>query len=352
MTNSVMEEKMKLAMTMTLLLLLSVACGNTEKTNEIHIAGLLPLTGDFALYGTDEAAIADFFVEEWNRDHELKLNFFVEDTQSNARVAVSALQKLLVQESDVVIITPAPAALAVQSVLNENRILSFAVDVNPNLAKGYMVQNWPTSDEYAKQTIAEMRRKNHTKMGLIYRNDELGSSVKDSIIALFDGDLFVEATDPETKDFRAQITKISAKTPDAIFIIGSGATLGLAIKQIRAIMGNITIYSGPEIGYPDVQESTGEDFHNIVYADLNFDYTQPKLKAFKEKYVAHFGREPSPDSIVGYNAIVLFTSCIPFESKEALLTCVKNTEVEGLTGKVSVKNNLIDYSEIMTLQTV
>ena len=88
-------------------------------------------------------------------------------------------------------------------------------------------------------------------------------------------------------------------------LVGGGKTLGLMIKQTRDLAGDLVIITGPEILYPDAQEAAGDALYNIWYMDINFDYSKEPLKSFREKYIKRFGREPSPDSVVGYNALTL-----------------------------------------------
>jgi hypothetical protein len=77
----------------------------------------------------------------------------------------------------------------------------------------------------------------------------------------------------------------------------------------------------------------------------------PDLKAFKEKYVAKFNKEPSLDSILAYNEMLMLSNCLGYE-KGDLLNCLFKTNVNGLTGPLSILNNRIDYSKSMVMKEI
>jgi len=323
----------------------------TEK-GPIKIGAILPLTGDLAEYGKDELSALDLFIEEWNNRNEKKIKLLVEDSKSDPKEAISALNKLL-EKPKILLTLGSSISLALQPIINEKQIPTITVAANPKTANGYMIQNLPTSNDYINLISEEILVKNITKLGLIFRNDELGKGVRDSLVYKLKEkvEIIEEVVSPDETDFRTLITKIKSKNPEAIFIVHTGKKLGLLISQIRNLMGDIIIYSTLEVNYPEVKETAGANYYNIKYSDLNVDYNQPNLKTFKENYVAKFNREPSLDSILAYNEMLILSSCLDYE-KESLLRCLSETKIDGLTGQLSVSNNRVDYSKSIIIKEI
>lgn len=333
----------------------SMLQNKSESTQKeiITIGAILPMTGDMADYGNDEFVALNLFIDEWNSKNEQKIKLVAEDSKSLPVTAVSAFNKLiLIDKPNTVLSIGSSISLAIQPLSNEKKIPTMAVAGNSQTANGYMIQNLPTNDDYVKKIIEELKNKKIQKIGIIYRNDDLGLGVKESFIKDFDGEIVgMEAVSPEESDFRTVITKNKAKNPEAIFVVHTGKKLGLLISQIRTLAGNIPIYSTLEINYPEVKETAGASFRNIIYSDLNIDYSRPALKSFKDQYLLKGKREPSLDSILAYNEMILISSCLNYRQQE-MLNCLSKTKVDGLTGLLYVENNRVVYSDSMVIKEI
>jgi len=319
----------------------------------IKIGAILPLTGDFAEYGKDELSALELFVEEWNSKNNVKIKLLVEDSRTDPKEAISALNRLLLENPKVFLTVGSSISLSLQPIINEKQIPTIAVAVNPDIAKGFMIQNNPTADDYVNLVAQEILKKNFKKIGLILRNDDFGKAIRESLTEKIKNkvEIIEELVSTEEFDFRTPVTKIKSKNPDVVFVSHVSKKLGLIIFQIRNLMGNIPIYANLEVSYPEVKEAAGASYYNIKYSDLNIDYNQPDLKTFKEKYVLKFNKEPSLDSILAYNEMLILSNCLSYE-KGDLLNCLLKTSVNGLTGPLSILNNRIDYSESMVMKEI
>jgi branched-chain amino acid transport system substrate-binding protein len=322
-------------------------------TEPIKIAAILPLTGDLAEYGEDELASFRLFIDDWNKKNDKKIELFIEDSKSDPKQAISAFNKLLAFTKPKFILTLGSSiSLAIQPLANEKQIPVVTVAANPQVAQGYMIQNLPTTDDYVSLNVKDMLNRKLTKVGFIFRNDDLGKGARESFIKKLNGKITIieEPVLVDETDFRTAITKIKSEKPEAIFVIHTGKKLGLLISQIRTIMGNVPIYSTLEVNYPEVKETAGSAFYNIKYTDLNVDYTTPTLKIFKNKYTTANNKEPSVDSILGYNSMILVSNCL--NTKENPLQCLFETKIEGLTGLLSMSNNKVNYLDSMIIKEV
>jgi len=104
-------------------------------------------------------------------------------------------------------------------------------------------------------------------------------------------------------EFRAQLTKIRATHPDAIFVPGYYTEAGLIAKQARELGITAPLLGGDgwdstrtlEIGGAAVE---GNFFSNHYAADSD----SPLVKAFVEKYRAKYGEVPDAMAVLGYDA--------------------------------------------------
>ncbi|MDD9954472.1 MAG: ABC transporter substrate-binding protein [Candidatus Woesearchaeota archaeon] len=329
-----------------IILLLGTAC--TVPDDRIVIGGVLPLTGDFALYGNDEVKAVALFMHE----HE-GYRFVPEDTESAPRKAVTATRKLLRADNpDVILTTASPSALAIQPITNEHKVPVFVAGVNPDVANGFMLQNLPTSEQYIERVVADMQEKGVQRVGMIYRNDGLGLPAFTAMKKHFKGELFAEASSVEERDYRSIITKVASNNPEVFFVVSGGKSLGSLIKQIRTLHGDIPIYSTIEVNYEDAAEGAGDAYHTIIYSDVGVDYEQSRLEAFRDAYLAMHNSEPSLDSIVAYNAMLFIHQCRAYVDTEDFFTCIQTAEIEGLTGKLRIDNNLVDYTKVLEIKKI
>ena len=319
----------------------------TKEEETIKIGAVLPLTGDFSEYGHDELNSFNLFIKNYNTnpDHKYKLSLIVEDSMTDSAAAVSAVNKILIEKPTAIFTIGSSLSLAIQPIINENKIVTFAVGANPDIPNNYMIANMPSSDDQMKALSVELQNMGINKIGFIYRNDDWGNSLLSSFDATYSGEIIAEPFNPDEKDYRTVIAKVKVRNPEAVFLANTGADLGYLIQQVRLLMGKtITIYSVPEVAFAEVKQTAGEFYSNIVYVSFDLDYdSRDTLKQFKEKYIAEYGRDPSFDSLVAYNSIELLVQCpLPINSGD-LLHCLKSRKFNTLVGEVFIENNRIVY---------
>jgi branched-chain amino acid transport system substrate-binding protein len=104
-------------------------------------------------------------------------------------------------------------------------------------------------------------------------------------------------------EFRAQLTKIRATNPDAIFVPGYYTEVGLIAKQARELGIEAPLLGGDgwdstktlEIGGKAVE---GNYFSNHYAADSD----RPQVREFVEAYRQRYGEVPDAMAVLGYDA--------------------------------------------------
>ena len=237
----------------------------------IKVGVILPLTGDAVEYGKDQER-GVLLAQKIFRDD---IIISIEDSRSNSRDGVSALNKLLQENIDICITTLSSVSNALAPILNKNGITLFTVAADPKLTINYnkIIRMLPTSEYYVKELADYLvNKKKENSIGIIYANDDFGISLKEEFERVYTeyglAILFTESLIKGSNTYRTTISKILDFNPNAIFAVGYGTDLGRIIKQLRELGYKNTIYGTPEISYNDVITSAG-NIANIEYITLS-----------------------------------------------------------------------------------
>ncbi|MEM3170745.1 MAG: ABC transporter substrate-binding protein [Candidatus Nitrosotenuis sp.] len=112
----------------------------TQKSVPLHeqtikIGAILPLTGELAEFGVDEQRGMRLAVEAINNEGGIggkKLSIMYEDSKSDPKTAVNALQKLIATDKPPVVFSLGSSiSLAIAPMVDQNKIVLIAVAVYP-----------------------------------------------------------------------------------------------------------------------------------------------------------------------------------------------------------------------------
>ncbi|CAG0972650.1 Leucine-, isoleucine-, valine-, threonine-, and alanine-binding protein [Myxococcaceae bacterium] len=145
-------------------------------------------------------------------------------------------------------------------------------------------------------------------------------------------------------EFRAQLTKIRATKPDAIFVPGYYTEVGLIAKQARELGIDVPLLGGDgwdssktlEIGGKAVE---GNYFSNHYAADSD----RPEVVAFVRAYRERWGETPDAMAVLGYDtggiladAIARAGSTDPEKLRDAIAA---TRNYPGVSGTISMDEN-------------
>lgn len=142
-------------------------------------------------------------------------------------------------------------------------------------------------------------------------------------------------------EFRAQLTKIRATRPDAIFVPGYYTEVGLISKQARELGLDVPFLGGDgwdsaktlEIGGKAVE---GNYFSNHYAADSD----RPEVQAFVKSYREKYGETPDAMAVLGYDAAGILADAMvragttdPAKLRDAIAA---TKEYPGVSGTISM----------------
>ncbi len=220
---------------------------------------LLPLTGNAASSGTFERQAIDLAVEAANKQGDVTFKPIYEDMAANPRMAVPATEKLatvdrvplsLIGYSSVTLAAAPIADRAKMLLLNAGGSSSRLANAGP-----YVFNCIVLADSQARVMLFHAVHVAGVKtVAVYYRNDDLGNDIADAVrgyLPKLGASLAgSESFTPNASDHRAQLAKLRALHPDAVFLVGAGNETGIIVKQARelGLKTQFISYAGYENG--------------------------------------------------------------------------------------------------------
>ena len=317
-----------------------------DKSDAISIGVVLPLTGHLAAAGELMKQGFDLALSEIN-DGQLgnpQFNFIIEDDTSTAEGAVAAFNKLIHEDGVSVILGPASssATRAAFPIAQENQVVAISPTSGERglSAIGDFVFRIPlTTDVVVPKGIEVTYAKlGYQRVATMYDETDGFSTDRDKALqeAFTAKGLEVLTTEPFQSgdtDFSAQLTRIQALNPDAIFvsalppekpgILIQARQLGISVPFIVSSVTDVEV------------AAAGAAAEGIItfIGWLPTDDT-PGNKAFVKNYSATYGMEPNAFATASYASVHI------------LAEAIKNAQA---TDSISIRDALANISDLDTV---
>src|SRR6266851_3087007 len=271
----------------------------------IKLANVAELSGGGATVGTNWKNGIDLAIEEINAKGGVlgrKLEVTHADSQSNPGVARAQVQKALDGEPYVLLgpgysgSVKVTAPLAAEVTQSGNKFLfrtSFGQQSSmPKVAK-YI------NDELKAKSVA-----------IVWVNNDFGKGGRDVITKEF-GRLGIKvAADVSTEagqaDFAADVSKIKAAAPDAVFIYVNEEESARILKELKRQSVTVPLIGETTLIGQKVVELAGDAANGAHgHVGLTTDAPIDLIKAFREKFVKKYNYVPDHNGIKGYLAIYM-----------------------------------------------
>ncbi len=310
-----------------------------SESGSITVGAVLPLTGPAALWGETVKNGMELALE-----NKTGIKVFYEDSKSTAADGISAYNLLQNKKVDLTVSELSIVAVPLSKIALENKaplLVSLVAAKHSSIVNDYTTRYYTDPSSYASPAFTDPASPviSAKKIALLYRNDELGNSVKDKILELSDKDgkkiVSIESFLPAEKDFNTAILKMKNSGADVFIFVAS--TPGEAVGIVKAA-------NQLKIGMPMVESSavfadldTRKQVAGISFYSTSYDFSLPdKAAAFKASYKQKFGKEPNFGSAFGYDMVSLIDICK--SKKEAIQQCLsgvaQNDGVAGLAKQV------------------
>ncbi|NOJ39744.1 ABC transporter substrate-binding protein [Bradyrhizobium australiense] len=309
---------MKSGIFAALLLVAMSASGAFAQGAPIKLADVAELSGGGATVGNNWKNGIDLAIEEINAKGGLlgrKLEVTHADSQSNPGVARAQVQKALDNEPYVLLGPGYSGSVKVTSPLAaEAGITQIMGGEAAELTQGGNKFLFRTSfgqqssmPKVAKYVNDELKAKS---VAIVWVNNDFGKGGRDVMTKEFAKYNIKVAADISTEagqaDFAADVSKIKAAAPDAVFIYLNEEESARILKELKRQAIAVPLVGETTLVGQKVVELAGDAANGARgHVGLTTDAPVDLVKAFREKFVKKYNYVPDHNGLKGYLAIYM-----------------------------------------------
>jgi branched-chain amino acid transport system substrate-binding protein len=304
--------------------LLAAGCGGGASKDELVIGEYGSLTGNDATFGQStkngvEVALAELLAQKEGKIGGLPVRVVVEDDQSKAEEAATVVQKLINQDRVICVVgeVASSRSLAAGPICQGAQVPMISPSsTNPRVTQvGDYIFRMCFLDQFQGTVMARFTAQSlKLKKVAILKDSKSDYSVglaqffTDAFTALGGSIITEQAYQSGDNDFRAQLTAIKAKHPDAIIVPGYYTEAGLIARQARELGLTQPLIGGDGWESEQLLAIGGDALNGCYYTNhWALDAPDPHLHAFLSTYRTQFKSDPDAIAGLAYDAAnVLF----------------------------------------------
>ena len=361
-----------------------VACGGGEPGNEntnqsvdsdsIILGTMGPLTGENAIYGITTLNGINLAIVEKETVLGKPVELLSVDDKADQTEAVKAYNKFINNDNVTAIVgattSGASLSVSVTSVKDNTPIITPTGTVPEITTSGDNVFRACYTDPKQGEIMAKFAYESLglTKIAIIENTDSSYSSgLTESFTRAFvelGGEIISnEGYTGADKDFKAQLTKIAATNPEALFIPDYYTQVYLIASQAKESGLDNVIFLGGD-GWDGMhtifeKDENGEIKDASIIENSYFcshysiDDTEPEVQAFVEAYRGKYGEDPTAFAALGYDAANIMMNAIETAGStdsQAIIDSIKSTAYKGVTGEITFDENGDPIKEVSILK--
>ena len=319
------------------LCLLFGGCKNHKSSDKIKVGAAIALTGYGSDFGQSERNAIDLLKEKYGDNGAVE--FYIEDTQSDVKNGINAINKLLnINKCDIIYCELSAIVDATSSLVCKAKATLIAPVYLENLNKNpFAFRNLPSADQENMALIDFITYNgfDHNRIAILYSNDVFGQTCYNSFKSLLPQEstlCFASAINDSA--LRETALKALGAKPDVIYLGSMSENLGILIKFLRENGYTKEIVTTDAFSYDYINSLAGEYAKGVRYVDFqdSDDYA-----TFRESYGKKFGVACVPTAMICYDGISAVISAIQ-DGKE-----INDSVYDGLTGEIHIVDNEILY---------
>ncbi len=299
-----------------------VALRNHTNSSATRIAAILPLTGPGASFGESSRNALLLAADEINgtANKGPRIDLVIEDGMTDPKSSVTAFNRLYDTKGiRHFITTVSSVSLALAPLADQKKSLLFANASHPLVTDNhqFVLRYSNTAPDEARVLVDFVAQHSPVwhRVYVIAVNDDYGRAYAQELSTRIGGHpeisiVGTEFYDRAATDFRTVTTKALSGTPDVVLLVGFGRSMGLCLRQLREIG-----YAGPfvaSLGFvltPDAVTAADEAVRGGYV--LNFSFvSEAGARAFRDKYRARYGADPTPNAVIDYGTLHLLADGI------------------------------------------
>lgn len=324
--------------------------------DEILIGEYESLTGSEATFGISSTNGLKLAIEEMNGSGGLlgkKIKLITYDDQGKPSEAQTVVQRLIKNDNVVAVIgeVASSRSKAGAPICQQNKIpMITPASTNPEVtAIGDYIFRVCFIDPF-QATVLSKFAINSLKVKKVAILKDVKNAYSTGLSDFFEKEfkslggeiLEIQSYSAGDKDFKAQLTAIKSKNPEAIFIPGYYTDVGLIAIQAREIGITVPLFGGDGWESEKLTEGKAKDALEGCYfsTHVSTENPDPAVQNFISKYKAKYNMMPDAMSFLAYDAgMILFDAIKRAGSTDAekIRNELANTkDYSGVTGKISI----------------
>ncbi len=318
------------------------------KQNQLLLGAALPLTGQYAQYGTVPRKAIELAIQQ-RREAGYPYNVTVqyEDTQLRPNLALTAIRKLVDVHHVPVVFGAAGSneTEVIGPIAQKNQVVLISPSSTASsLSKigDYFFRTIPT-DTYEGAFMARfVNSRGVNRIAIFAVNDTGTKSLADSFQAEFlrlGGNVVEYVLAPkDANDLRTQVTALRAASPQAVYAVGYASETGMFLRQARELGLGLPLYSAHPAEAPDVRSIAGAAAEGLVFSTPANARDSESGKRFAAAYQARYKEEPGEFAAEAFDAAMLVLNAIQSvgPSAPAIRDFLhKVRDYEGASGRIT-----------------
>jgi branched-chain amino acid transport system substrate-binding protein len=318
----------------------------------VRVGAILPMTGNAANYGElmkrGITIAMDEYASTW-KPASPRLEVVIEDSKSDPKDGVSAMQKLL-QIDKVSVVMPALSSvvLACAPIAEQNHVVLLNCPANsPKLrGAGEFVFNIAILSDQESEVLADYayNKMGARSVGIFFVNNESGRGYRDSFASKFSAFGGVvkasEGHEQGTTEFRTIIEKFRAAQVDLVFMTSYYSESALFLKQAKELGYHNKWLSYASVDTPDFLQLAGDAANGLVFSQPGFNAhsDEPLSKEFDGEYRKRYGQDPDFWTAQYYEGTRLMAAAVTSgaSSGEQIRAYLRNLkQFTGVTGNIA-----------------
>lgn len=343
---------------LSVVLVLPLLAGCTKKDNVITIGEYDSMTGSEATFGLSSNKGVRLAFDEINAAGGIKgkkIDLKAMDDQGKNEEAASAVTRLITSNKVVAIIGGVASGRSKAAApIAQSHGVPFVspASTNPDVTKigdyvfrvcfidpfqGAVMSKFSSETLKIKKAAVLRDVKNDYSVGLADAFVEDFKKRGGEIVA----DLSYQSGDI---DFKAQLTQIRSKNPEAIYVPGYYTEVGLIAQQARQLGIKVPLMGGDGWDSDKLSEIGKEAVNGNYYSNhYTTESTEPAVTEFIKKFKAKYNETPDALAALGYDAAKILAAAIeraPDLSGKAIRDeLAKTKDFAGVTGKITLNEN-------------
>lgn len=336
-------------------LIAATACVAAFAQTPIRIGFVAELSGPQAVLGQDQYDGFMLYLEQkGGRLGGVPIQVLREDTQLRPEVAVQVVQRLIERDGVPIItgVTFSNVMMAIHKPVTDRKVFLISSLAGPSPIAGAQCSPYQFITSFQLDVAAEAHAnyanaKGYKRVFMMAANYQAGKDFLAGFKRAFKGEVVDEVyTAMNAPDFSAELTRVAASRPDAVFVFYPGA-LGINFVRQYSQMG--LLKTTPLLSQGAVDGSTLPALGEAALGALNGapwgpDLDNPANKRFVRDFERKYKRIPTLFAAQSYDAAQLIDSALArvngnVQDKEALRQAFRAADFASVRGGFRFGNN-------------